>query len=230
MSAARGSEKVFAGPGRNSCRVARSSKACRRCRCRYHLENLARPRWVAAGEADARWIAAPWVLDAFWWVLPFPAWLDSHWNATAAGSPGGCCPAARWPRWCLADAGCACVAEMAVISHVAFLPASLPSGRIGHMQWCAPRHCWLHASLLTAAARTHANVFVFSHGRMAHSSIRNSLLAFVPVFSDGTMAHQHSEFVARQRASRVCRHDGASAFACQAPLRVFFFWRHDDAC
>ena len=88
----------------SSCHVARSSKACCRCRCRYHLENLARPQWVAAGGADARWIAAPWVFEAFWWVLPFPASLDSQWNATAAGCPGGCCPVARWSSWCFADA------------------------------------------------------------------------------------------------------------------------------
>ena len=50
--------------------------------------------------------------------------------------------AARWRfNPCLADAGCACVAEMAVTSRVAFLPASLPSGRAGHMRRCAPRHC-----------------------------------------------------------------------------------------
>ena len=54
-----------------------------------------------------------------------------------------------------------------------------------------------------------------------HISTWNSLQASVCVFSDRTIAHQHSEFVARQRVCLFWQHDSTSAFGvrCTPPRR-----------
>ena len=151
-------------------------------------------------------------IEAFRRVLLFRPWLDSSWNATAASCPGECCWVARQPSWCLADAGCACVAEMAVTSRVAFLPAALPSGRAGHMQRCAPRHCWRHAALLTAAATTHASVYVFSDCTMMHSSICASLQARPKILVRCCLEKKHT-------AER--HHEGDTSEGCARFRHVF---------
>ena len=87
---------------------------------------------------------------------------------------------------------------------------------------------WPHDGTSALGIRCRPACVSFLTARL-HISTRNSLHANVFVFSDSTIAHQHSEFAARHRAGRVCRHDGTSAFVSRCPASCLFFltarWR-----
>ena len=74
------------------------------CWCRYHLENLAGPQWVAPGEAHGGWIAAPWVPEAFWWVFAIFSLIGFTLKCDSGRRPGQMLPSGRLteltPRRC----------------------------------------------------------------------------------------------------------------------------------